>query len=1339
MSRLSSFLGAALWLLGACGQSGKVSDWADAGLPCVDLDGDGFGVNCALGRDCDDRDRSSTNECRVCAHPEPGCGCAIGQPPIPCFLPDEQLADGGVMCHEGTRVCRDGLWGQCQDVASYQAIPQEQPRSTALVVAGAAPQNCSTCDVNCYQITDNLLAMDGGVGDGGLQYGAGGGLQLGTLDAGVIVDSGTDAGGTGCAALQPCCESLGAPTSPARTACAKVVSDANASACTGALKFYCPSVISGPFNGCTPGNAIDGDCDGIPDAVDECTASTVASNPDCNGLLRPLSSTNNQAIFEVLDKGESATNSLEIAFQVRNADVYYLFDTSGSMRDERDNLISSMQTGNVVECALLKNCCDTLSGTAKTNCTAKVTADNQANCKSSQATYCAGKTQLLDCPDLDLDGSPDNALKTQGVLGATRCLVGNSWFGTGSFLEIPFRDGKSLIGHKIDNYGIRDRGNIDEWAFRHYVDMTPDIAVVEQAISSYKTSTNYDSPEATMVALNTLLNGKGLMFGNRSVSVPERLGAGCPAGTFGYGCFRSSAVPIVLLFTDYSAHNGPESPAGTPVYTPPSGYAPALYDASYTLNGKAPSSGAARFVPRQAETFGTAYDLGDVRDKFVIASGDLRQMTGNYPASVTGCNAEDGAPDAVMRFQVSPGANTSVKFVANVFRDTVMAPWHPSHPWYSRYDTSDDSVSDWATIGYEDVPDDPPSPATQWPVVMTLYRGSDASTRVGCQTVCPSFQPAGSCRKATTSCSSHGQCCSGNCTSGKCVGPDPYISQFNICRPATDVCTASSQCCSGTCTSGKCVGPDPAGTQACLSTELTSDGFTQTLAPDTYFVTIKARRAADKGFFELQVGDPAKGSTTTTTYTPPKWTEVRKTILDSGAKVLPIFSCNLNDEDAKDREACVNSAKQLRAVSQLSGAVDASGQGLLQYINPDGTGLGSGLALAVRDLATSLAMNVTLGASDNPGFGVDVQKCTNSSDAAQAAVCKAYSTGCTDTSPLPKNTVAQCKPGAIPKFAVKITNPLPPGNVPPNPDDPYGGYHFTLDLTGNQKYLLARFPVYIIPNEDNGVPPPIPGAYSKSGVYEQVMVADGCRYYLSEGEAPGLTSCTDGIDNNGDGLVDQGIRVNDDIDYDDDGEFPPDPGCLPGSCIDDVDNDGDGQPDLFDANCATTAVQDWTNLFFKADMPAGTSINFDMCTADSSLGLATCSYTRIATVTSSAVGCRSNVDCKGIVSEGVTRDGFCGNGAQCQFVTPVKREEYCTSDAMCPQGAYKDFLIESHCDMTQSQCVYTTPPAEVGSALGTQNGKAFAKIRIELRSNADASATPVLNTWNLEYNCRSAY
>src|SRR6478672_10661989 len=49
-----------------------------------------------------------------------GCACAGNQPPIACH-PDDASETAGATCREGTRYCRDGVFGGCEDVHSYAA------------------------------------------------------------------------------------------------------------------------------------------------------------------------------------------------------------------------------------------------------------------------------------------------------------------------------------------------------------------------------------------------------------------------------------------------------------------------------------------------------------------------------------------------------------------------------------------------------------------------------------------------------------------------------------------------------------------------------------------------------------------------------------------------------------------------------------------------------------------------------------------------------------------------------------------------------------------------------------------------------------------------------------------------------------------------------------------------------------------------------------------------------------------------------------------------------------------------------------------------------------------
>ncbi|MDD9939359.1 MAG: DUF2341 domain-containing protein, partial [Myxococcales bacterium] len=413
--------------------------------------------------------------------------------------------------------------------------------------------------------------------------------------------------------------------------------------------------------GClTGGSQYDSDCDGIPDEVDECTPDTIGTDAgaNCDGNVLPLDGTNNQTIFHVLDIGDTGSNSIEIGFKVQNADVYFLMDMSNSMAGERDNLKASMTDGNVVECALLKNCCEGQSGATKDACLAVVDAENQNNCRTQQVTYCTNEAQT-NCPDLDFDGLPDNELKDKGVVGAVRCLVGSSFFGAGRFIDIPFNDGNPGCCSDAD-----DHGNSDEMSFRHYVDITNDVDRVRDAIGRFVTNGNYDYPEGSMIGLYSVLTGRGHYFGHNSMAVPERLGLGCEANTFGYPCFREDAIPIVVMFTDDPMQNGP--PSVQDHYWPSydQGYAP-----SYDMNGSITTSGIARFTPTQAEAFATAMNLGEIHDEFTVVSGDTTYMSGDIPGAITGCGADSAAPDVVYRFSVGcpPGTTAVTDIWGNIF------------------------------------------------------------------------------------------------------------------------------------------------------------------------------------------------------------------------------------------------------------------------------------------------------------------------------------------------------------------------------------------------------------------------------------------------------------------------------------------------------------------------------------------------------------------------------------------------------------------------------------------------------------------------------------------------
>ena len=139
---------------------------------CIDEDGDGFGIGCANGNDCDDTDETLTNECGC---DEPNVGCA-------CDSPGEKAACGRayakagqqLLCGEGITTCNDGRWGEC---IVNQAITLK-PKRQLLAFGAATPCQSNPCDPQCAEFIDTVVGIgaDGGVveTDAGLTLGGGG-------------------------------------------------------------------------------------------------------------------------------------------------------------------------------------------------------------------------------------------------------------------------------------------------------------------------------------------------------------------------------------------------------------------------------------------------------------------------------------------------------------------------------------------------------------------------------------------------------------------------------------------------------------------------------------------------------------------------------------------------------------------------------------------------------------------------------------------------------------------------------------------------------------------------------------------------------------------------------------------------------------------------------------------------------------------------------------------------------------------------------------------------------------------------------------------------------------
>ncbi len=95
-----------------------------------------------------------------------------------------------------------------------------------------------------------------------------------------------------------------------------------------------------------------------------------------------------------------------------------------------------------------------------------------------------------------------------------------------------------------------------------------DVAAVQAAMDGIELADGGDAPESQVEALYQLFTGEGI-----EGLVPPS--AGCPTGGSGYACFRTDALPVVLLFTDAPFHNGF---GGTDAYGPDLRYPAHDYD-----------------------------------------------------------------------------------------------------------------------------------------------------------------------------------------------------------------------------------------------------------------------------------------------------------------------------------------------------------------------------------------------------------------------------------------------------------------------------------------------------------------------------------------------------------------------------------------------------------------------------------------------------------------------------------------------------------------------------------------------------------------------------------------
>ncbi len=197
---------------------------------------------------------------------------------------------------------------------------------------------------------------------------------------------------------------------------------------------------------------------------------------------------------------------------------------------------------------------------------------------------CGAKTGL-DVPDAGPDGGPDAAIDS-----SVPCIEVPF---DGGLIEVPLDieaqlaradvlflvDETASMGEEIEQIrrglrdtiapGIRDAipdaalgvaafedfpegecGERGDVPFQLLLPITSDLNRSQAAVDALELGNGLDRPESQVEALYQVATGEGL-----GAYVPPSFG--CPGGGIGYPCFRSDALPVVLLFTDAPFHSGP--------------------------------------------------------------------------------------------------------------------------------------------------------------------------------------------------------------------------------------------------------------------------------------------------------------------------------------------------------------------------------------------------------------------------------------------------------------------------------------------------------------------------------------------------------------------------------------------------------------------------------------------------------------------------------------------------------------------------------------------------------------------------------------------------------------
>jgi hypothetical protein len=233
-----------------------------------------------------------------------------------------------------------------------------------------------------------------------------------------------------------------------------------------------------------------------------------------------------------------------------------------------------------------------------------------------------------------------------GIIGAIRCAIPDAWFGVGRF----------------DDYPVSPYGGGTDVVYENLLSIGSSTAAAQTAVNALGLHWGNDGPESNTQALYAIATGDGL-----GPYLPAR--TGCPAGTFGYPCFRDGTVPIVVHFTDAPFHNGP-----TTAHDYAIGTRPTLPATATAVTGN--------------EIRTNAHDLGNLAGRWISRTGNLCSYRSDYAS----CETWATGGDAVFKFTLTAATTITmtldgttatypvVTLLDSMFRSVTCDSWPEAPP-----------------------------------------------------------------------------------------------------------------------------------------------------------------------------------------------------------------------------------------------------------------------------------------------------------------------------------------------------------------------------------------------------------------------------------------------------------------------------------------------------------------------------------------------------------------------------------------------------------------------------------------------------------------------------------